>query len=136
MKILYADDDPEDRDIFCHALKTIDPNIECVLAFNGVEAIAQLNMEILPDYIFLDINMPVMTGKECLKVLKKNSQLSVIPVIIYSTSNSEVDIKECEALGAYDYMVKPSHFTTLCERLDLLFKDGIKGEQKIQRSAF
>jgi CheY-like chemotaxis protein len=117
MKILYVDDDLEDREIFQEAIRTIDPKIIFAYATSCDEALFKLKSQKSPALIFLDINMPGKTGKECLKAIKSNPLLSTIPVIIFSTSNSLADIKECMDIGASEYLVKPSGFRILCDVL-------------------
>src|SRR5687768_12985763 len=105
MIILYAEDDPEDVDVFREAVKSIDPNIGCIFAKDGKEALDILeNAIILPDYIFLDINMPLVDGRTCLSAIKSNKELRSIPVIMYTTSNRQNDITEFKRLGAADYI--------------------------------
>jgi CheY-like chemotaxis protein len=57
---LIVDDDPDDLEIFLICVKKVDERIECHTATMGVEAISTLtaNQEFIPDYIFLDVNMP------------------------------------------------------------------------------
>ena len=63
MVVLNVDDDHEDREFFCDALREIDPSVVCLIAASGMEALALLqDRDALPDYIFLDINMPMMDG--------------------------------------------------------------------------
>jgi CheY-like chemotaxis protein len=133
MNILYVDDDSDDTEVFCEAITTIDKNSSCITAANGLLALqilAEKNPK--PDYIFLDINMPFMNGKECLAAIKKDDQLKHIPVIMYSTSTSTNEIKECYALGAFDFLIKPDRFTKLCEDLDSIFSTP-KGNAQYQR---
>ena len=66
------------------------------------------NLVSLPDYVFLDINMPTMDGKACLKNLKRDQRFKSIPVIIYTTSTNKMDIDLCRQLGATDYIIKPN----------------------------
>jgi CheY-like chemotaxis protein len=107
MLILYAEDDFEDFDAFCEVVKTIDPSIQCVNAKNGIVALDFLeNTTILPDLIFLDINMPTMDGKSCLKHIKKDKRFSDIPVVVYTTSTSQQDKEQCIQLGAREYIQK------------------------------
>ena len=70
-----------------------------------------------PDIIFLDLNMPGQTGKECLRQIRSNSDYNDIPVIIYSTSNSHTEIEDCYREGANLYVVKPFHFNELISTL-------------------
>jgi CheY-like chemotaxis protein len=115
MKILYADDDIDDCELVVEALEKIDPRIECTMVNDGREALRFLTGDDdLPDYIFLDVNMPIMDGKHCLMELKKDDRLKDIPVVIYSTSQNESEIKELYAIGAQEYLRKPNSFNDLC----------------------
>lgn len=122
MVVLNVDDDQEDREFFCDALREIDPTITCLIAGSGMEALALLeNRSPLPDYIFLDINMPMMDGKQCLKALKSTPHLHSIPVIMYSTSTDTREIKECYKLGAEDFLIKPHSYDKLVNDLTSIF---------------
>lgn len=114
MVILVVDDDIDDLMFFTDALAEIDPHIENVTAMNGIEAIRRLeSLAVHPDYIFLDLNMPKMNGKQCLKHIKNSVVFQSIPVIIYSTSRLQDDIDEVRALGAAAFLVKPNKFQQL-----------------------
>lgn len=122
MVILNVDDDAEDREFFCEALREIDSSIICLLADSGAQALSILqNHQPLPDYIFLDINMPLMDGKACLKHLKTIPGLKQIPVIMYSTSTDTREIRECYALGAEDFLIKPNNYEKLVNDLTSIF---------------
>lgn len=118
------DDDADDQEIFALVLKSVNPAITCITAKDGFEAISRLTEEktFNPDYIFLDLNMPRMDGKECLREIKKIDRLKGIPVIIYSTSSAQKDILETRALGASDYLEKQSSIVELRNRLACFFK--------------
>jgi CheY-like chemotaxis protein len=78
-----------------------------------VEALKILQRDqLLPDYIFLDINMPFMNGQKCLTELKSNPVYSKIPVVMYSTTSNEQQIEECRILGA-SFLTKPNSFSEL-----------------------
>ncbi|MBA2611330.1 MAG: response regulator [Bacteroidetes bacterium] len=112
------DDDDDDRRIFGMALEKIDKDIEFGYAPSGIDAIKQLNADKkIPDFIFLDLNMPLMTGVECLIELKKMSKLSETPVIIYSTTINESIIYDTLRDGAFDHIEKPSRIETLVKYL-------------------
>jgi CheY-like chemotaxis protein len=118
MTILYVEDDPEDQEFFKDAITIIAPHTTCYFASTCNEAFRIMNKIVLaPDYIFLDINMPEMNGKEFLRVLKSTSGLRTIPVIVYSTSNSTADMEDCKKLGAVDFIVKPNDFSSICNTL-------------------
>jgi CheY-like chemotaxis protein len=122
MTIFYADDDQEDCDFFKEALSKIDPEIQTIISRDGREALAYLlNTRELPDYIFLDINMPLVDGKKCLIEIKKHPQLKVIPVIMYSTTSDTQEIQQYYKLGAHDFLIKPHNFALLCDSLESIF---------------
>lgn len=118
------DDDFDDQEIFSLALEQVDPSFTFVAAASGSEALVMLADKKLsvPDYIFLDLNMPRMNGKECLKEIKKFDHLRHIPVVIYSTSSMKNDIVETSVLGAADFIIKPFNMSDLIDELNRFFK--------------
>lgn len=114
-----VDDDMDDQEIFIAAVNEIDNSINCVSVDNCEEAIEKLKTERsnLPDFIFLDLNMPRLNGRQCLTELKKIAHLKHVPVIIYSTSSLKKDIEETKSLGADMFLTKPSKFDDLCNVL-------------------
>lgn len=113
---MIIDDDPDEIEFFCEALSEIDGTFECISARGGEEAmmiLRDLNAEKFPSYIFMDLNMPRMDGKECLSLLKSDVSLSSIPVIIYTTSNTQSEIDETRKLGAKYFLTKPNGFADL-----------------------
>jgi CheY-like chemotaxis protein len=114
-----ADDDPDDRELFTEALKQIDSSCQCITALDGEEALDKLlyEMEFLPDFIFLDLNMPRSNGKECLATIKKDDRFADIPVIIYSTSSDKKEQEESIQLGAAYFLQKPNRFDDLTRAL-------------------
>jgi CheY-like chemotaxis protein len=122
MTVFYADDDAEDCELFVEALHQIDPEVKSIIAKDGREALAYLNnTPDLPDYIFLDINMPLVDGKKVLIEIKKSAKLKDIPVVMYSTTSDTNEIKEYYKLGAHDFLIKPNNFASLCESLESIF---------------
>jgi CheY-like chemotaxis protein len=120
IKVLYVDDDSDDCLIFSEALNSLNIPHDLNIAHNGVEGIAAAS-ENKPDIIFLDINMPLMCGKECLKQIRSNENLKAIPVVIFSTSNSPSDIDEVHDHGANLYVIKPDSFEEIINLLKLTF---------------
>lgn len=119
---MNIDDDPEDLDIFYKAVKTVNPLAKCLLARDAKEALNLLRDAIVPDYIFLDIHMPLMDGKTVLSELRQNRKLESVPVIMYSTKINPTETEEYEALGAREFLNKHNDFGSLCSALDLLLK--------------
>jgi len=113
------DDDEDDQEIFTMALKDINHPIECFFANDGVEAILKFKNDpsFLPDYIFIDINMPRMNGIECLEVFKASPSIKHIPVFMISTSADANIMAKSKAMGAVDFIVKPSSVSALTKIL-------------------
>ncbi len=123
LTFMIVDDDQDDCDIFCEAVTKIDEFALCHRARNGEDALLKLRrMELQPDFIFLDLNMPRMNGIQCLAELKKDAKLKDIPVVILSTSSSQKDIDETSKLGAIYFITKPSDFTTLSKKLSFVIE--------------
>jgi CheY-like chemotaxis protein len=115
---LLVDDDEDDTEIFCMALREADPAIDFRTAGNGLDALRMLREPgFVPDYIFLDLNMPLMSGKECLEEIRKDVHLRDVPVIIYTTSASQKDIQDTMELGASSFITKPPRISVLAEKL-------------------
>lgn len=103
------DDDADDRQAFEIALNEIDPKIEYFTAASGEEGLKMFDeSEIIPSYIFLDLNMPKMDGWECLREIKKRPQLKHVPVIILSTAEWLQDRLELQKLEIARYITKPN----------------------------
>jgi len=121
MMILYADDDNDDREILFDAFHQIDPTIHCCGAENGLDALDFLcKTKELPDYIFLDLNMPVMDGKRCLFKLKENAVYKHIPIIIYSTTIHQEEMRKLYMMGAASVIQKPRNLTQLRATLPMI----------------
>lgn len=113
-KVLLAEDDADDREIFHEIFSSMDGEAELVMVENGMEVIEILGVESgagrLPDLIVLDQNMPKMTGKQTLEWLKGQAGFSEIPVIIFSTYSDDRLVRECTELGAAMVITKPCSF--------------------------
>lgn len=124
MKCFLIDDDEDDRDFFISALNRINPLYNCLTAIHGEDALRILREqpEYVPDFIFLDLNMPLMDGRTCLLELKKIPKIIDVPTIILTTSSYEKDAEETRKLGASNYIIKPTNFNKLTEKLIAYFE--------------
>ena len=115
INICLADDDEDDRLFFTDAFDELKINTKVSTFNDGVELMDYLNHEdsVLPNLLFLDLNMPKKNGVECLLEIKKNEKLSDIAIAIYSTSSSEEHIEETFINGANIYIKKPNDFEDL-----------------------
>jgi CheY-like chemotaxis protein len=121
MLILAVDDDREDLDLFCDVVTEIDSTIDVMRAESGEEALDFLltRAVTLPDFIFLDINMPRVDGRECLKAIRKEKLTKLLSVIMYSTSLSSADKALFEKLNA-KFLTKASTFDQLRSSLQMI----------------
>jgi len=122
-KLFIVDDDTDDIDFFQEVLHDMNSNITCSVALNGETALKLLKdpKNELPDYIFVDLNMPRINGKQLLKEIKSTDSLKHIPVIIYSTTGAESDINEIKRLGAKTFLIKPTRRDELMKQLKTIF---------------
>jgi CheY-like chemotaxis protein len=120
-KVLLIDDDTDDREMFCEAIESIAPDFICSTAPNGKKALIELKNtnSALPDLIFLDVNMPIMNGWQCLSALKEQESFKAIPVIMYSTSSNPEDFQNAyKGPGPIIFFSKPSDFKALTRNLE------------------
>lgn len=138
-KILLVDDDDDDRFIFEEALKTLDLEIKFDYTSNGLKALEFINdpEQFNPEIIFLDLNMPIMSGKDCLLHLRANEKLKDLKIVIYSTS---FDLKTINSLfenGANYYIRKPGDFKELKEIIHKTIKlSSTKAQKSRSRDQF
>ena len=125
--ILIAEDDADDRYLLQSAFQ--ENGFKDVLCFveNGVELIDYLQNSInketevkMPRFILLDLNMPKKDGREVLKEIKQNVHFKKIPVIVFSTTNNEQEMRRCYELGANSYITKPNSFESLIKTIAAL----------------
>lgn len=124
MNIVLADDDADDRFLFDEAISEIDVKTKLSL-FNDGKALMDylvLPDTILPEIVFLDLNMPIKNGMQCLKEIRSNEALKDLCVAIYSTSSSEEDIENTFVNGANVYINKPNSFSALKKAIEKVVK--------------
>ncbi|PKQ46102.1 response regulator [Confluentibacter flavum] len=120
INIILADDDEDDRLFFSDAFDELKITTRVKTFNDGVYLMDYLNSEgtVLPNVLFLDLNMPRKSGLECLQEMKKNDKFKDIAIAIYSTSASEEDIEKTFVMGANIYIKKPNDFKTLKKVLE------------------
>ncbi|WP_281233712.1 response regulator [Flavobacterium gelatinilyticum] len=116
--IFHIDDDHDDIYYFAAAIEHLSGTAKCFSFANAAKALHTLQSgEILPDAIFLDLNMPVINGQEFLAQLKASKGLGDIPVIILSTSEDPDTQQQLKAEGARGFLTKPSSVKELAQLL-------------------
>ena len=127
---MIVEDDADDRLYFRNAVKQIDASYHCLEAWNGAQAIKLLQKaNQLPDFIFIDINMPLMNGLDCLEKLKEDEKSKKIPVIIYSTSQYQKNSDYTRELGASYFLTKPADTKQLPQQLILAMEKALQNIQ-------
>ncbi|HLG40522.1 MAG TPA: response regulator [Chitinophagaceae bacterium] len=116
--ILIGEDDLDDQEFLKEVFSSIDNSFTLLFSTSGAEILTHLNKSNdtdLPRLIILDYNMPGLNGVEILMELRNNKRYDGIPKIIWSTSGSSTYRNMCLAVGAHDYLVKPSNVNDLVE---------------------
>jgi CheY-like chemotaxis protein len=112
--VLLIDDDEDDQEIFTLALRDVASTIRFTALNSARTALDLLDArEITADLIFLDLNMPVMTGQQFLQELQKRPEPNPIPIFILSTSSDSATITLVRELGAKKFITKPDNFAAL-----------------------
>jgi CheY-like chemotaxis protein len=120
--ILWADDDLDDLMIIRYILDNLEYDLQLKEVHNGEQVLKflkGLRPEEYPSLVILDMNMPVVSGKEALLKLKADPQLANINVIMFTTSNSKVDKAFCDKHGV-EMITKPTNISALEEAIKRL----------------
>lgn len=126
--ILFVEDDADDREFLLDAVKNVNPSIEIIFALNGIEALDYLrkgqSQQQLPCLIVLDLNMPILDGKETYRKIKDDLKLDSVPIVIFTSSLNPRDRALFNQLGV-EFITKPydfsymneivNHMITMCE---------------------
>jgi len=120
---LYAEDDLDDYEALKEALEQITDKYELAHAKNGTEVIRYLEQQEgpLPCLIVLDLNMPVMDGKETLTWLKSQEAFRELPTMIFTTSSREEDIKLCQSHNC-TFFRKPTLYRDLLHVVQIMLQ--------------
>lgn len=120
--VLCVDDDPDDRELIRNAIFKVDSSYTVTYATNGKEALQYLMRAAeteLPCLVILDINMPVMDGKQTLVEIKKNRKLKELPIVMFTTSSHPGDLSFCKLHGA-EFVTKPANFNQITREAEKL----------------
>ena len=109
-QILLIDDEPDLNDILKHQIEDAHPDYECISVTNGKAGVERIEQE-MPDLVLLDINMPGMDGVETLRRIRQIAPK--LPVAMVTGNKTPEEAKRVLELGAYDYVLKPVHFSYL-----------------------
>ncbi|NQZ83640.1 MAG: response regulator [Colwellia sp.] len=126
IRIHMCDDDPDDQLLVSDALEEARLGNPIDFTNNGKELLQYLNREgafshlvdePLPGLILLDLNMPVMDGREVLSKIKQHEKFRSIPIIVLTTSKAEADIARTYDMGVNSFIMKPVSFDSLVDMI-------------------
>ena len=126
--ILIVEDNSGDILLTKEALKDADFPLELMIARDGEEALRMLleGDGLKPDLILLDLNLPKKSGTEVLTQIKNHPELKRTPVIIWSTSRSETDVKMCYDLQANCFINKPLEYEAFTNMIRSLLEFWVR----------
>lgn len=127
--ILLIEDDIVDQAMVREALKAIGATSNLTAVNDGEEALEHLRRAERPGLILLDLNLPRMSGVEFLRELRKDHQLSHLPVVVLSTSAHEPDVAECYRLWVAGYMVKPMEHEEFVDQMRVVLDYWLRSVQ-------
>jgi CheY-like chemotaxis protein len=138
LNVLLADDDSDDRMFFNEAVSSLHLDINLVTVKDGAKLMSYLlgHEAVLPDILFLDLNMPFKTGFQCLTEIRQHPGLQDIFVIIYSTTANPREIDEAFKMQANLFIQKPNTFTELKLILAKVFALNLKQYQHPEKAKF
>lgn len=133
--VLIVDDDPDDQFLIRDAFKALKPNFLISIANNGAELLDVLKPQkdgepllFWPDFILLDVNMPLVNGFEALRRLKGNDGFKSIPVFMLSTTMEKEQKDLALGLGAEHFFIKPTNMTGYQNVVETIFSNlGARG---------
>ena len=134
--VLLADDDADDAQIFQEALVEADCDTTFQYVETGAEVFELLGDGLIPDIIFLDLNMPIMNGWQCLAKLKNTPAYEKIPVIMYTTSSNPRDYQIALELDAHGLISKPSNPKVLVKILNTILCDNSDDLRKVVKDVY
>ena len=125
---MIADDDEDDCVFFTDALGELNLSVRLSCFSNGaalMDALSAGSFDSFPDILFLDLNMPLKNGLECLLEIRNNRRFDRLPIIIFSTSSQKEAVDAAFARGATFYLKKPDTFDKLKDSLQKILKNAL-----------
>lgn len=120
--ILLVEDNPGGEMLILRAFKMSNQDFDTVVVRDGAEALdyvfgtgefAGRSPDAFPVVVLLDLKLPEIDGMEVLRRIRENEQTRCLPVVIFTTSDSEQEIIQAYKLGANSYVQKPGSLSAL-----------------------
>src|SRR5690606_27683920 len=120
--ILHVEDNPGDVHLVREALSRAGLSFDLTVARTGEEALEALREagsggRRRPDLALLDLNLPGMSGHEVLDAIRRDPVFAMLPVVVLSSSDREIDIEASYRHGANSYVIKPLDVDTFIDRV-------------------
>lgn len=138
--VLHVDDDPSDALLFKQACRRAEVSFQLKSVGDGESAVAYLAGEgefsdrennPLPSLVMLDLKMPRMSGFDVLTWIRSHDPFKTLPVVIFTASNQEEDIRRAYEGGANSYLVKPVGIHTLIDIVKVIDSYWLGLNQKL-----
>ena len=126
LNILLVEDDMDDIQSFNEAIQKLDFISEITVVSTCDHLFAQLEAGKVFDLIFMDINLPLVNGKECLRKIKIAEKFRDIPIVMFTGSSSDTDVQDAYENGAHYHVVKPYAHINYVESLKIVLKENWK----------
>lgn len=118
-RILIIEDDKDINRTLCLRLQM--ENFEVITSYEGYEGFYKASTQ-HPDLIILDLKLPGLPGEEICKELRKNEKNALLPIIMLTAKDTDVDKVVGKVIGANQYMNKPFDMEELLKKISLLLK--------------
>lgn len=120
---LLIEDDPEDQEIFVTAMADGFPSAKCWVAENCVQALDRMKSRLapIPDYIFMDWNLPLMGAPECIRQIRE-AGLHNVCLFIISGTIPPMTVENLERLGIEEVITKQLSVRELSSELHHVIK--------------
>jgi CheY-like chemotaxis protein len=137
VKIVVCDDNWAESPLFEHTLRNIGVNYELDWVEGGIELLVHLTTtEVLPDIIFLDVNMPGKSGIQCLEDIRSNRKWNHIPIVIQSFAGPTKDIEAAFNAGADLFILKSDFSKGFQQTLKTVLQRDWTNRTRPQKSSF
>jgi len=119
-QVYLIDDDEDEYLLFKQAIAELNIDVDVRYIDNCSEMLELLDQGYIPDLLFLDLNMPIISGRECIQKIRSKLR-DKVSIIIYSTSKYPLDVEGTHQDGANLYVIKPNSFDDLIQTLKGVF---------------
>jgi CheY-like chemotaxis protein len=134
--MILIEDNPADVRLVKEALRYSGMNVDVTHFADGLAAVSTLRSgehawHPPPDIVFLDLNMPRLSGFDVLEVLRDTPECDEVPIVVFTSSQSPVDVQKAHGLGVDRFVRKPTELYEFFDVVGSTVRDlvGDKGVQ-------